>query len=645
MKKLVTFLLLSVAVCGGIAQKHLETHVGKIMPGSASPLFKTETFAPQNRAVHTRGAQHSLTVKLVYDPSKYDSWSMFRVAGKDFYQGYFTGDDPGLPDEATLTLPEGRYVVFCEFPILNENIVLGIEGFAWIVKEIELKADMEIELKAEDARNVLTCNSVTPDGSKPELPGIRVPEDGPDDYFDKIEGNISKMVISNLISSGFAGFVYERQGMGDFQVVDERGGTCFDLARHLDIRINDVSEDICLHQYNVMTADDGFYVTSMRPVSGLQCSADGEYEQTYSPAFTEEFAPSLKARDNNPEVYAPAWSLHTTETFVNGVSFPGYELAAPSGNIQVAGITNGQALYKIRVHMSYADWGVEEKDPDTEEVWIHSYPSPAQPFAFDESGNPVKEYVQLIDDFKLYESLDSKYAPWNGHPAFSHAAGDTDLLPMGTQPSLIADSREAFNWDDEKEYWYLDCLPVGRLGEWQLGNLTSVQTAEKEIEGGVTEFTASLSGLDVDGIEGRTRMTLYFNPEEDINPPALQIVQFRDTEGKVTDRFKNASDGVLRFAAADFNQKKSAEIEHHWWFETDPVDVIVEYSPVCRESWTPLDVEERPEWFTKEFGYVYEGSLKEVSSPDYSGWYDLRITMTDSDGSVSRQGYCFIECV
>ena len=117
----------------------------------------------------------------------------------------------------------------------------------------------------------------------------------------------------------------------------------------------------------------------------------------------------------------------------------------------------------------------------------------------------------------------------------------------------------------------------------------------------------------------------------------LQLVQFRDTEGIVTDRFKKAADGVMCLAAVDFNEVMKPEDGYNWWFETTQANITVEYSPLHKESWTEFTVDERPEWATRELGYVYEASLKDVHSPEYSGWYDLRVTMADDDGSFSQQ--------
>ena len=106
-----------------------------------------------------------------------------------------------------------------------------------------------------------------------------------------------------------------------------------------------------------------------------------------------------------------------------------------------------------------------------------------------------------------------------------------------------------------------------------------------------------------------------------LDTPVLQLVQFRDTEGMVTDRFKKAADGVMCLAAADFNEVMKPEDGYNWWFETTQADITVEYSPLHKESWTEFTVDERPEWATRELGYVYEASLKDVHSPEYSGWY------------------------
>ncbi len=58
-----------------------------------------------------------------------------------------------------------------------------------------------------------------------------------------------------------------------------------------------------------------------------------------------------------------------------------------------------------------------------------------------------------------------------------------------------------------------------------------------------------------------------------LDTPVLQLVQFRDTEGMVTDRFKKAADGVMCLAAADFNEVMKPEDGYNWWFETTQADI------------------------------------------------------------------------
>ena len=65
--------------------------------------------------------------------------------------------------------------------------------------------------------------------------------------------------------------------------------------------------------------------------------------------------------------------------------------------------------------------------------------------------------------------------------------------------------------------------------------------------------------------------------------------------------------------------------------------MTVEYSPLGADKWLALPVTERPEWFVREFGHTYEGSLANVYAPDYKGWFDLRITLADHNGSTSTQ--------
>ena len=70
---------------------------------------------------------------------------------------------------------------------------------------------------------------------------------------------------------------------------------------------------------------------------------------------------------------------------------------------------------------------------------------------------------------------------------------------------------------------------------------------------GVFDVTMTSTNSEVNGIPGvSTTQITYDWTKADWTAPSVQRLQFRDTSGKVTDRFNDSSEGTVRLAAGDF---------------------------------------------------------------------------------------------
>ena len=154
---------------------------------------------------------------------------------------------------------------------------------------------------------------------------------------------------------------------------------------------------------------------------------------------------------------------------------------------------------------------------------------------------------------------------------------------------------------------------------------------------GTYERTVTNTNVEVDGLPGHNTTTVYFDQnQEDMTPPAVEMLHFRSEEG-VTDRFATAADGTMEFCASDFNYVYYPELRNGV-FECQPVEVLVEYAPYGTEEWNELAVEEIPELFQEPgWGYFYRGSLAEVTGQGEKGWFDLRFRLQDASGNWMDQ--------
>lgn len=121
--------------------------------------------------------------------------------------------------------------------------------------------------------------------------------------------------------------------------------------------------------------------------------------------------------------------------------------------------------------------------------------------------------------------------------------------------------------------------------------------------------------------------------------PTLTSLQFRNAAtAAVTDRFDCAADGIFYLSALD-PKMEIYEARLQPYYITDHIaSVKAEYAPAGTGEWAALDVVATPEHdYMPGYGYFYRGTLDGVTAPSATGWYDLRITVTDTDGSTQTQ--------
>lgn len=148
----------------------------------------------------------------------------------------------------------------------------------------------------------------------------------------------------------------------------------------------------------------------------------------------------------------------------------------------------------------------------------------------------------------------------------------------------------------------------------------------------------------VDGIPSDAKMdaTWDFSKEDPI-PPVLTMIQFRDKDQVVTDRFDKGEDGILTFSAADLKRYEEiindgdgnylGTVSYDTFIGT-PVPTV-EYAPLHSNEWSSIEVcEDKDKFFMPCYGAYFYGNLKNVNRPSASGWFDLRISLTDNAGNT-----------
>ncbi|MDE6409329.1 MAG: hypothetical protein K2K81_03675 [Muribaculaceae bacterium] len=154
-------------------------------------------------------------------------------------------------------------------------------------------------------------------------------------------------------------------------------------------------------------------------------------------------------------------------------------------------------------------------------------------------------------------------------------------------------------------------------------------------EKGMWEYEIESGNLTVDGLQSNTHCLMQFGESDDFTWPTLTALQFRDKDGHVTERFDNPSDGKLIFMGGEWSTNE----DYPSIFEcVAPKELTVEYAPYGSEDFQTLDYEHIAEKrYMPGYGEYYEASLSQVATESATGWYGVKLTMTDSQGNRQTQ--------
>lgn len=150
-------------------------------------------------------------------------------------------------------------------------------------------------------------------------------------------------------------------------------------------------------------------------------------------------------------------------------------------------------------------------------------------------------------------------------------------------------------------------------------------------EKGEWEYEMSASNLKVDGLESKTHCLMRFKESDTFTWPTLTALQFRDSDGNITDRFDTGKEGTMIFYGGEWSGNQFFDC-------TAPRELKVEYAPYGSDTYTELEYAEQPDKrFMPAHGNCYEASFAQVTRTSASGWYDLRFTITDNQGNTQQQ--------
>ncbi len=609
------------------------------------------------KAPKAEGEMCTLRINLDYDRNQFKATYFIDVI-TDNGEGYRLFDFAML-GTFEQQVAAGTYHIICFFQSISPTATNRGAPIFVIKESVEITEDMTLTLSPEDANNHITLKNYGPDGELLKHDYGYANEAG--ETVILAEGNIENTTaFYDIILKGVGGITSLLLDIKQWVPTQEE-----QLGAGCDFYITDVS--------------DRFLLTQTRICLGKTLAIENPPVWYISHFSTDNVKAGVL--ENTPANY-----VHQTETFKYspygksqiGQGF-GYQFIKAKNNNRYANDNLCRFYYELPKNGETYDIETWINLPDTDPI-DNSYNFLFQTVAVDygevgqnakvtgwitgtpmalKDGNLMKvnfghhgtsmyvgaEYNYLyafINDNKIVEQL--LPAPEAFCYPAEQALGDYgDNCPINALQVSTYMANDQLN--NSMMFYY-----VGLYGEVRWNNEGAYWAKHKfngeEVDKetfatsgiGTRECTVINPNVEVDGLSGHNTTTVYYDQnQEDMTPPSIEMLHFKNNEGGVTDRFATAEEGTMEFYASDFHYHYYPEL----WrgvFECQPVEVVVEYAPYGTEDWNELTVEEIPEYYQEPgWGYFYRGSLAGVTGQGEKGWFDLRFRLQDASGNWMDQ--------
>ena len=598
----------------------------------------------------------NVTFQLIYDSSKMFPNGYVTIMGENF-----TGDvemdyewQTGQYKLTTCQLPAGTY------DFISSGMLMS-GGMAFNVKELtQVDNDITVVFDFAESNVIYGFKTLKPDGEEAVLNTLEMDENGQRVMTPGNTHFFIDVIPLILKGSGPVGGLYSWSSMA---VSGKNPNSTFVL--------NSVSDRYKLVSQRMFEDDNYSYIVKYESTSMSDTVLQNNPEKYV--LYEEEF--NSIGLDNN-ELYQG----FCTVGMIDNVSYtgitgePSLPISSPTTRIYVDAAKSAndevskfdiliQPVFKDNVFTpetySWIDYDYDNNpvvNIDTMQIYRTVI---GLPVLFDSDGN--MEYVNAGHDangnyaFHVPEG-GGDIVEYPGHPQFSYTTEHKGLALGSNSPVCSVMSQNSTGNYVEGKYSYLNPCFIGRYGEIVSGYVsTDVRyndevisdnclTMEEDMfnfaslglpDGVITAHFETHNAV-VDGLQGKNVTDVYYDQrQEDWTAPTMQMLLFKDREGNIIDRFDTAEEGLLEFAGGDFNYHKQTG---GFWFDCKEQAIEVFYSPYDADEWNLLEVNEVPsEFYMPGFGYFYRGSLQNVTGNSETGWYDLKVKLTDLSGNWQEQ--------
>ena len=606
------------------------------------------------------GGECTVTINLEYDVSQFASPFMAYIVSSDAYAIVF---DYELEDKMQGQVPVGTYDIVAFFQ-------KDMTQYYTIKEQVEVSGDVNITLNPAECTSHISFKNYGPDGELQKL-GLGHIDEGTGEWIHDEDGDIDMLHVTNQIYlKGITGFAnWSWVLIGDVAEEQER------TSSGMDIYVNDVSDRYLFAQSRLAFFEEtGLYGKHTSYLTWLSTDDVNSGEVANDPAEYVKCSDTYKYTPYGQNVNG--WGFETVLwTTMNGVydSFSSSSQTpfAPKQSETYANETwvniperdKHYPQLELLMQTNFADYEGMVTNPWTGEQglgikgWTLGTPVSVKngqlerrnfghQLRTDDGLQPNRIYLKDMGVVMGERRLSYIFSPspiMLTYPVEQAQGYINDNCPINAVCVINYENDGLTNLAG------LDNCYVGRNGETRWCN--EGITAQFKCNGEILEnpqfnpnvkanfeMTITNPNIEVDGLSGHNTTTVYFDQnQEDMTPPSIEMLHFKDADGKITDRFATATGGTMEFYASDFDYIYYPDL---WGgvFECQPVEVVVEYAPYGTEDWNELTIEEIPEYYQEPgWGYFYRGALAEVTGQGEKGWFDLRFRLQDASGNWQEQ--------
>ena len=602
--------------------------------------LKHSKFTPANARMHkpTKADGQLFKVNVTFDFKEGEFSPYYAIYNENVYNEMWPEENAGV-----FEVPAGTYDLCGQ--CWNQN---G-EVLTMFKESVTITGDTEIHFSTDEATLCVTSDGYLPDGRKVSLGILTDPENFEIDYTN---ATADIVVSSTVVYRKNVGSIATGVRMANFGMSEEEVNS---ISR---MKVSPLSDNYTVCTTALVGADEKCYV--------LEITGTGTEKTTI-----RNEAPFVMYQDDfvhspiHDEIGCEKYKSHVTcASWINEVTLGGGGIDLTYDNPEVwisAGTPDPDAEVRIQTVVTVGNYE------------FHKIMKDSEGFEYDAMAATMGLPVRRIQDGWEYinnnhsecgnysfqcpeEDVDVTEFP--GHPAYTFTTatkGQTygDSAPLNS----VMIQKNAYG---EETIIYVEPAYIGRLGEVRGADYACVKTdfsynGEAKLTNssdylgsdwqynwstdghapGKIDITFRNDNIKVDGLQGKNVTEVsYDERNEDVTAPTLQMLIFKDNNGKVTDRFDNAADGTMYFSGGDFQWHS----DDRFYFTYEKAEPKVEYAPYGEDSFTALEVSAIPElFFMPGFGDCYSTNLAKVDRPSRTGWFDLRIEMTDKAGNRQCQ--------